>query len=123
MPCFTRPIQDDMNNQNKLVSIKLLHTFIWIFFNVVIFYLLFAVINNQINVWVWLGLASFGLEGIVLLIFKNFCPLTLWARKYSNSTAHNFDIYIPNWLAKYNKLIYSCILGLVILILIYQLLK
>jgi hypothetical protein len=54
---------------------------------------------------------------IVLLIFKNFCPLTLWARKYSNSTRDNFDIYITNWLAKYNKIIYTSILGVVILIL------
>jgi len=112
-----------MNTHTKLVGIKLLHTIIWVFFNVVIFYLLFAVITKRIDVWVWLGLASFAVEGLVLLIFKNFCPLTLWARKYSNSAAHNFDIYIPNWLARYNKLIYTIILGVVILILIYQLLQ
>jgi hypothetical protein len=60
-------------------------------------------------------------EGLVLLLFKNFCPLTLWARKYSASTRHNFDIYIPNWLAKYNKPIYSSLLGVVIVILVYRL--
>jgi hypothetical protein len=60
-------------------------------------------------------------EGLVLLIFKNFCLLTLWARKYSTSTRHNFDIYIPNGLAKYNKPIYSSLLGVVIVILVYRL--
>ena len=27
-------------------------------------------------------------------------------QKYLNSTKENFDIYLPNWLAKYNKQIY-----------------
>lgn len=110
-----------MTGPTKLIAIKIIHTLIWLFFNFVIFYLLFAVISNRIDIWVWLGLASFVLEGLVLLVFKNNCPLTLWARQYSTSTRDNFDIYIPNWLAKYNKQIYSTLLLLVVLILIYQL--
>jgi hypothetical protein len=61
------------------------------------------------------------LEGLVLLLFKWFCPLTVIARKYSDSNKNNFDIFLPNWLAKYNKLIYTSIFGLAILILIYRL--
>lgn len=110
-----------MDGHGKLIGIKVLHTTIWVFFNVVIFYLLYAVITNQIDHWVWIGLSCFLLEGLVLLIFKNYCPLTLWARLYSTSTRDNFDIYIPNWLARYNKPIYSSLLVIVILILIYQL--
>lgn len=110
-----------MNPNTKLIGIKVLHTVIWIFFNIVIFYLLYAVVTDQIDYWVWIGLGCFLAEGIVLLIFKNYCPLTVWARKYSNSTRDNFDIYIPNWLARHNKLIYTSLLGFVILILIYQL--
>lgn len=112
-----------MKPNTKLIGIKVLHTVIWIFFNVVIFYLLYAVVTDQINYWVWIGLGCFVAEGIVLLIFKNYCPLTVWARKYSNSTRDNFDIYIPNWLARHNKLIYTSLLGFVILILIYQLVR
>jgi hypothetical protein len=110
-----------MNGHQKLIGIKLLHTCIWIFFNGVMFYLLYAVITNRIDRWVWIGLGCFVAEGMVLMIFKNFCPLTLWARKYSQSTRDNFDIYIPNWLARYNKLIYTSLLGVVVLILLYQL--
>jgi hypothetical protein len=110
-----------MDARTKLIGIKLLHTLIWVFFNMVIFYLLYAVITNRIDHWVWIGLGCFAVEGLVLLLFKNFCPLTLWARKYSNSTRHNFDIYIPNGLAKYNKPIYSSLLGVVIVILVYRL--
>lgn len=49
------------------------------------------------------------MEGIVLLVFKMFCPLTLFAKKYSNSEKANFDIFLPNWLAKNNKLIFTII--------------
>ncbi len=111
-----------MNTTGKLFLIKIVHTLVWVFFNVVIFYLLYAVVANKIDKWVWIGLGCFFLEGIVLLIFKNFCPLTVVARRYSDSPKANFDIYLPNWLAKYNKLIYTSLLGIIILMLIYRLL-
>jgi hypothetical protein len=104
-----------------LTIVKLIHTLIWIFFNGVIFYLLYAVITNRIGIYVWVGFALFALEGLVLLIFKNMCPLTLVARKYSASEKHNFDIYLPEWLAKYNKPVYTSILLIVIIIFIYRL--
>jgi len=87
----------------QLLIIKSIHTLIWLFFNVVIFYLLYAVLINKIDVWVWICIGLVLLEGIVLLLFNMFCPLTLLARKYSNSSKDNFDIFLPNWLAKYNK--------------------
>src|SRR4030095_7424946 len=110
-----------MTVSSKLTFIKLIHTSIWIFFNLVIFYLLYAVIVDKIDKWIWIGLGLFLLEGIVLLVFKMKCPLTVVARRYSDSTKENFDIYLPNWLAKYNKLIYSSILLIVIATLIYRL--
>ena len=105
----------------KLTFIKLIHTSIWIFFNVVILYLFYAVIVDKIDKWIWIGLGLFILEGIVLLFFKMKCPLTVIARRYSDSTKENFDIYLPNWLAKHNKLIYTSILLIVVAILVYRL--
>jgi len=105
----------------KLIFIKLTHTIIWIFFNVVIFYLLYAVIVDKIDKWIWIGLGLFLLEGIILIVFKMKCPLTVIARQYSDSAKENFDIYLPNWLAKYNKLIYTSILLIIVAILIYRL--
>jgi hypothetical protein len=107
--------------ENKLLIVKIIHTIIWLFFNVVIFYLLYAVIINKIDIWVWICIGLVLLEGLVLLFFKMFCPLTIIARKYSNSTKDNFDIFLPNWFAKYNKLIYTSIFVVAIVILIYQL--
>lgn len=110
-----------MKNSYKLFMIKSVHTLIWLFFNVVIFYLLYAVIMNRIDKWVWIGIGLVVMEGIVLLVFKMFCPLTIIARNYSDSSNENFDIFLPNWLAKYNKLIYTSIFGIAVLILIYRL--
>lgn len=108
---------------DKLLIIKIIHTIVWLFFNVVIFYLLYAVLINRIDYWVWICIGLVVLEGLVLLTFKMFCPLTVMARKYSDSTKDNFDIFLPNWLAKHNKLIYTSIFGLAILILIYRLIS
>ena len=112
-----------MNKETKLNIIKVVHTFIWIFFNVVIFYMLYAVIANRIDKWLWIGYGLFVLEGLALLLFKFFCPLTVLARKYSDSSRDNFDIFLPNWLAKYTKLIYTSILVVIIILTVYQLLK
>jgi hypothetical protein len=105
----------------KLTLIKLLHTLIWLGFNVVIGYLLFAVIANQIGVLVWIAIGLIVLEGLVLLAFGNQCPLTVMARRYSSSTKANFDIFLPEWLAKYNKQIYTVIFLMGIGILVYRL--
>ena len=106
-------------NNSKLQLIKLVHTVVWIFFNVVIFYMLYAAWTNKIDIWLWLCYGLILLEGLTLLIFKLFCPLTIWARKYSDSTKENFDIYLPNWLAKYNKQIYtSIVVGITVIVII-----
>ncbi|MCM4151005.1 hypothetical protein DHD05_05315 [Arenibacter sp. N53] len=107
-----------MNPTNRLLVIKWIHSLIWLFFVVVIFYILYSGISNNINTYTWIGIGLIILEGIVLLVFKMFCPLTILARKYSDSTKNNFDIFLPNWLARYNKLIFTTlyIIGLVIVL-------
>jgi len=106
---------------NKLVTIKIIHTAIWVFFNIVLIYLYYAVISNRVDILVWIGLGLFAVEGIVLLFFKMECPLTILARKHSSSAKPNFDIYLPAWLARYNKLIYIFLLAIVIFLLIFRL--
>ena len=112
-----------MHDKTKLTLIKAVHTLIWVCFNIVIFYMLYSVIINRLDTRLWIGYGLFILEGIILVAFKFFCPLTIMARKYSTSTKANFDIYLPNWLAKYNKLIYTSILMIIVGITVYQLLK
>ena len=109
-----------MNSAKKLLTIKLVHTAIWAFFVAVIFYILYSGITDKVNLYTWIGIALIIGEGITLLIFKMFCPLTLIARKYSNSEKENFDIFLPNWLAKNNKLIFTSIFIVAVLIVIYR---
>jgi hypothetical protein len=112
-----------MTNTAKLNIIKLIHTVIWLFFNAVIFYLYYAAITNKIDFRVLICIGLILLEGLVLLIFKMFCPITVIARKYSDSNKDNFDIFLPNWLARYNKLIYTTLFIIVLIILGFRVLK
>ena len=109
-----------MTDSAKLALIKILHTLIWIFFNVVIFYMLYAVIIDKIDVWLWVGYRLFVLEGLVLLAFRFYCPLTVLARRFSDSSRDNFDIYLPNWLAKHNKRIYTSLLIVIMILTVYR---
>ncbi|MDZ7363315.1 MAG: hypothetical protein ONB46_21735 [candidate division KSB1 bacterium] len=48
--------------------------------------------------------------------------MTLIAAKYTEQRADNFDIFLPNWLARNNKLIFSLIWLLGVAIVIYRVL-
>jgi hypothetical protein len=110
-----------VRDRQELIAVKLLHTCVWVFFNVVIFYLLYAVLVDRIDSLAWICLALIGAECLVLLFFKMACPLTVVARQYSASEEPNFDIYLPRWLAKYNKQIYGLILVGILLGLVWRL--
>ncbi|MGE0020381.1 MAG: hypothetical protein AB7S72_11990 [Draconibacterium sp.] len=98
-----------MNPSGKLTTVKIVHTLIWLFFVTVIFYILYSGISNKITITTWIAIGLIIAEGVVLVLFKMFCPLTLIARKYSDSEKDNFDIYLPNWLARHNKIIFTTI--------------
>jgi hypothetical protein len=46
-------------------------------------------------------------ECAVLAVNGGRCPLTDWAARYTADRACNFDIYLPEWLAQYNKQIFG----------------
>jgi len=112
-----------MNQKRKLLSIKSIHTLIWAFFVVVIFYVFYSGMTDKVNTYTWIGIALVIGEGFILLAFKMFCPLTLMARKYSDSEKDNFDIFLPNWLARHNKVIFTSIFVFGLVMVIYQTLK
>ena len=43
----------------------------------------------------------------VLALNGGRCPLTDVAARFTGDRADNFDIYLPNWLARHNKLIFG----------------
>lgn len=108
-----------MRDHESLILIKLLHTLVWIFFNVVLAYLYYAVFTGQIGIYFWLGIGAFALEFVILLVYGWNCPLTFWARNYSDSQKDNFDIYLPNWLARNTKIIYTTLLIVLLIIFMF----
>ena len=112
-----------MNNTHKLLFIKILHTIIWVLFVAVIFYIVYSGITDTVTTYTWIGIGVILGDGLVLLLFKMYCPLTVIARKYSDSQKDNFDIFLPNWLAKYNKQIFTSIFILGVLLVLYRVLS
>ena len=112
-----------MTDNTRLALIRVLHTIVWVFFNIVILYLLYAVVIGSIDRWVWICLGLIAAEGVVLLLFRNICPVTLIARRFSNSDRANFDICLPEWLARNNKQIYTVLVLIAIVLLIFRLLS
>ncbi|TAD81865.1 MAG: hypothetical protein EA000_19265 [Oscillatoriales cyanobacterium] len=100
-----------MKSETKLTLIKIIHTAIWVFFNLVIFYMLYAAIANKLDLWLWIGYGFVSLEGVILLTFRFVCPLTLIARKYSNSRQ------------EYTFLIYTTIVIIITIVTMYQILN
>ena len=105
---------------DKLFLVKLLHTLIWAFFVSAIFYIVYSGVADRINFLTWICIGLILLEGAVLLLFKMACPLTLVARKFSDSQKDNFDIFLPNWLARHNKLIFTAIFAFGVLLVLYR---
>ncbi|MFD2787171.1 hypothetical protein [Hymenobacter rubripertinctus] len=110
-----------MKPDTKLLIIKVIHTMVWGFFVAVIGYVLYCGITDQITWRTWVACALVVAEGGVLLLFRRHCPLTLLARRYSHSRRDNFDIFLPNWLARHNQLIFTSIYVLALLLLGYRL--
>jgi len=49
------------------------------------------------------------IECLVLVFNRGRCPLTDVAGRYTEVRGANFDIYLPEWLARYNKEIFGVV--------------
>lgn len=91
-----------------VVAIKLLHTVVWLFFVACIVAVPVAGGLHRFKF-----AAAFAalvlLECLVLVLNGWRCPLTDLAARFTPETSHNFDIYLPNWLARHNKTIFGMI--------------
>jgi hypothetical protein len=56
------------------------------------------------------------LEVLVLAFNKGVCPLTPMAARLTEVRRDNFDIYLPEWLARHNKGIFGTLYGLGVLV-------
>lgn len=89
-----------------LLTIKTLHTVIWAFFAG-------CIVAIPILGWAGKYLQAAVVSGIVMLEVSILmlngwrCPLTPMAARYTDDRRDNFDIYLPRWLARHNKVIFG----------------
>jgi hypothetical protein len=95
------------SQRTMLHLVKTLHTIAWAFFAGSTFYVLYAGITGTINRWVWIAIGAVLFEALILFVNKWTCPITPLAARYTEDRSDNFDIYLPEWLAKHNKTIFT----------------
>jgi hypothetical protein len=95
-----------MSASSNLARIKALHTLVWA---------ILATCILAIPVFGWteaychaLWLTSIVAGKILILALNSWrCPLTAVAARYTDDRRDNFDIYLPAWLARNNKLVFG----------------
>jgi uncharacterized membrane protein len=86
--------------------VKIAHTVVWAFFAGCIVAIPVASLLGKHSVAAWLA-AVVLVEVAVLAVNDMRCPLTAVAARYTGDRRANFDIYLPEWLAKYNKAVFG----------------
>ncbi len=92
----------------KLARVKALHTGVWA---------VFAACIVAMPIASWRGahavaavLAAVVLAEVLVLAWNRWrCPLTDVAARYTDDRRANFDIWLPEWLARHNKTIFGCL--------------
>lgn len=95
-----------MKADTSLVVVKSLHTAIWAFFAACILGAPVAAASGRFEL-AGLLIALVAVEAVVLSLNGWTCPLTNVAGRYTERREENFDIYLPRWLAKHNKTIFT----------------
>jgi len=91
-----------------LRRVKLLHTVVWAFFAGSILLIPVAGWLERYRLAAVLS-AIVLVEAMVLVVNGWRCPLTDVASRYTDDRRDNFDIYLPEWLARHNKTIFSAL--------------
>lgn len=98
----------DKSSQRRdaLRCVKILHTAVWALFASCIVAIPLAAASGELRLAMGL-VAIVAIEVVVLLLNGFKCPLTGVAARYTPDRQDNFDIYLPLWLARYNKVIFG----------------
>ena len=79
--------------------IKLVHTAIFFIMTTCVIVLFYTGIMNRLSGWTIIALVLVFIEGIVLILNKWKCPLTIWAEKLGAENGSVTNIFLPRWLA------------------------
>lgn len=91
---------------SALRAVKVVHTFAWAVFAGCILVLPIVAWRRQFSIALLL-IALVAVEVLVLVSNRFRCPLTDVAARYTDDRRANFDIYLPLWIARYNKQIFG----------------
>ncbi len=87
-----------------------MHTLVWAVFAGCIVAIPWFAWQRELGIALVL-IAIVSVEVAVLFLNRMRCPLTAVAARYTDDRRDNFDIYLPEWLARYNKLIFGTLFG------------
>jgi hypothetical protein len=104
---------------NALAAVRLGHTVVWAFFVACIGAIPLFTARSQFGLAA-LFAAIVACEVGVLVLNRMRCPLTGIAARYTSDRRANFDIYLPEWLARNNKRIFGSLYALAVLFLLVR---
>jgi len=99
-------MSDLSRNSRALFQIKLVHTLVWFIFAAATTAIPILALWERLEWALWCSLTVW-CEVFVLLLNRMRCPLTGIAERYTANRSDNFDIFLPVWLARNNKLIFG----------------
>jgi hypothetical protein len=100
-----------MRDESALRAIKVTHTLAWAFFAGCILAIPFFAWRSQVRMAVILIVVVM-VEVAVLIVNRMRCPLTDAAARYTTDRRDNFDIYLPLWIARYNKHVFGTLFAM-----------
>ncbi len=92
----------------QLLVVKVVHTVVWAVFAGCIFAIPYFAWRDRLGVASTLSVIVLG-EVLVLAFNRWRCPLTPLAARYTEDRRDNFDIFLPEWLARHNKTIFGAL--------------
>jgi hypothetical protein len=104
---------------STLTAIKIAHTVVWAFFVACIAAIPVLTATSRFGPAAVFAAIVAGEVGI-LLLNRMRCPLTGVAARYTDDRRANFDIYLPEWLARNNKQIFGTLYAAAVLFLVLR---
>ena len=93
---------------SSLRAVKIVHTVVWAFFVACILAIPFCTALGRFRLAAAF-VAVVALEVAVLVVNRMRCPFTDVAARYTADRRANFDIYLPEWLARNNKALFGAL--------------
>ena len=95
-------------DRRALLVVKTIHSAIWVFFVLCIAAIPVLTLRGRLGAAAWFaGIVM--LEVLVLAFNRWTCPLTPIAARFTDDRRDNFDIFLPEWIARHNKNVFGAL--------------